>query len=60
MIVYEEPDENGGDRKVSLTEEIAIKTQQEVALKANGFVYKNDEDALADFMTIHWAWKEED
>ena len=58
MIGYEEPDGNGGNRKVSLTEEIAIKTQQEVALKANGFVYGNDEEALADFMTIHWAWKE--
>ncbi len=59
MIAYEEPDENGGDRKVSLTEEIAIKTQKEVALKANGFVYENDEEALADFMTIHGAWKED-
>jgi hypothetical protein len=59
MIVYDEPDENGKNREISVTEEIAIKSQKEVALKANGYVYKNDEDALADFMTIHWAWKED-
>lgn len=59
MIIYEEPDENGGNIAIRITEEQAIKLAKEAAF-INGHVYKNDEDALLDFMAIHWAWKEPD
>ena len=58
MIIYEEPDENGKNIRVRITEEEAIEITKEKAFM-NGHIYKNDDQALVDFMTIHWAWKEE-
>lgn len=56
MIVYEEPDENGQNITIRITEEQAIKLTKEAAFK-NDHIYKNDEEALADFMTVNWAWE---
>lgn len=41
--------------------EAAIKVQKFTANQAKpGFVYESDEDALLDFMTIHWASRREE
>ena len=34
MVVYEEPDGNGGDRKVCVSEEIAIKNPERSSIKS--------------------------
>lgn len=59
MIVYDEPDwEWGGTIRVRITREEAI-TRQKKAAALKGYTYPSDEDALQDFMTVHWAWEEE-
>jgi hypothetical protein len=40
---------------IKITEEEAI-LQQKLAAAQTGHVYDDDKEALADFMTIHWAW----
>jgi hypothetical protein len=55
MICYWEYGRAGTTR---VTEAEAINRMKEVAAK-KGKVYPNDEEALKDFVVIHWAWKEE-
>ncbi len=52
MVVYE--DQDGTHR---LSEEEAVAIAKRVAA-ACGYTHKNDEDALGDFLVIHWAWQE--
>jgi len=49
--------EGGGDYCVSLTKEQAIEFQKKAAA-SKGYTYSSNEDALDDFMVIHWAWEE--
>jgi hypothetical protein len=57
-IRYHEPDENGEDTVTTLTVKRAIELAQ---LRADviGHVYKNDDEALWDFMTVHYAYEVE-
>jgi len=57
FILFDEPDENGDNIRVKLTEEEAIKRQHQRGLFHN-YAYKNDEDALSDFIINNWAWIE--
>lgn len=64
MIVYEYPDELGRDQRVIRTREEAIAEQKASLVELNKkrvspFTYQNDDDALADYMTTHWAWEED-
>ena len=59
MIQYVEPHPCGGTCLVTLTEEQAIEWQKKAAAHA-GYVYKSDEEALDDFMVVHWARKVEE
>lgn len=61
-ISYSEPDEDGNDSTVTVTVAEAI-ARQRAAVSASkvarpGFQYESDEQALEDFMVIHWAWWE--
>jgi len=58
VVVYECPIPGGGTERTEISPEEAIKLQREAALQ-HGCCYVNDKEALEDFMTIHWAWKEE-
>ena len=58
MIVYSEPDVDGNDVVTRITEADAIFWAKKIAARKNYF-YADDEDALIDFMVIHWAWKED-
>lgn len=55
IIEFVEPHPiDGAHCTVSISKYDAIKYQRRAA-KANGFKYEDDEEALEDFMTIHWA-----
>ena len=62
MIVYGEPDENGDYVEIRLTEQDAINRQRAcpICTAARSHIQNDytDEKALADFITIHWAWTE--
>jgi hypothetical protein len=52
----EPADNEDGFEEVIVTREEAIKIQREHVAKVRPhFVYKNDEEALLDYMCIHWA-----
>lgn len=61
-ISYCEPDENGNDVVITLTAAEAIQRQRAAVANSKlarpGFQYENDEQALTDFITVHWAWWE--
>jgi hypothetical protein len=50
-VFWNEPD----DIVMSCTQEEAIERQKAAAL-SKGYVYVSDEEALEDFMVVHWAW----
>jgi len=54
MLIYHEPDEQGNDITIRVSEEEAIRQSKLYATK-KGYVYKNDREALIDFIVIHWA-----
>ena len=54
MIKYSDPDENGNEVIHYVSEEEAIRRSKLYATK-KGYVYKNDEEALIDFIVVHWA-----
>ncbi len=56
-IRYIHPADNeDGFEKVIVSTEEAIKIQREVVAKVRpDFIYKNDEEALMDYITVHWA-----
>lgn len=41
---------------VTVSADLAIRWQKEAAARLKNFAYKNDEQALMDYMVIHWAW----
>lgn len=55
-IKYETPDEYGNAVTTIITKDTAIK-RQKLAAERTGHTYKNDDEALEDFMTIHYAWE---
>lgn len=61
-ISYSEPDEDGNNITVTLTAAEAIQRQLAAVAASKlvrpGFQYESDEQALEDFMVIHWAWWE--
>lgn len=58
MIVFYEPDSiTGKANRIEVTEKEAIKQAKAGAFKANGYIYNNDQEALNDFITIHWAFQ---
>lgn len=50
--------EQNSDMPKSITIEEAVAERKKVAA-LSGHCYSSDEEALFDFMTIHWAWKGE-
>ena len=61
-LSYCEPGEDGSGITVTVTVAEAIERQR-AALAASkvarpGFQYESDEQALEDFIAIHWAWWE--
>ena len=54
-VVYEEPTADGKNITTTIPVGVAVEMAKKGALKA-GHVYDSDEDALMDFITIHWAW----
>jgi hypothetical protein len=54
MIVYDDQD---GTKRVREADAIAV--AEKVAL-ADGHFYPSDEEALEDFIAVHWAWREPD
>jgi hypothetical protein len=56
-IKYWEPDRYGNDTMVTISVELAVRFQKEYAATKN-HTYPNDEEALIDYMVIHWAWFE--
>lgn len=61
-ISYCEPGEDGEAITVTLTVAEAIERQRAAVAASRvarpGFQYESDEQALEDFITIHWAWWE--
>jgi hypothetical protein len=56
---YCEPsDDNNGVVTITVTKEEAIRQQRERCVKVRGVdLYKSDEEALTDFICLHWALK---
>jgi hypothetical protein len=56
-IRYIQPADNeDGFEEVIVTREEAIKIQREVVAKVRPeFIYKNDEEALLDYIAVNWA-----
>lgn len=62
MIYYLESSAQGNPVStypVSVTRMEAITVQREAA-RSRGYEYASDEEALLDFIAIHWAWEVED
>jgi hypothetical protein len=63
MICYCEPEDNGNGETIAkiifLTKEEAIKQMKSHAATRWGHHYTSDDEALFDFITIHWAWTPE-
>lgn len=57
-IVWEDPTLDGGVRRTELTQEEAISMQKDFARTLYNYQYESDNEALADFMTVNFAWKE--
>mgnify|MGYP001572271312 CR=1 FL=1 len=55
QIAYDEPNKDGLNNHVILTIEEAI-TRQIAHAALLGHSYSTQDDALADFMTLHWAY----
>lgn len=58
MIVYETPNYLDENRVHIISEEKAIKIMKDRALE-NGVSYISDEEALQDYLAVHWAWQVE-
>ena len=58
-LVFDEPHQTG-NRKIKRTEEEAIVYMREYVLKTHSFTYQSDQNALEDYISMHWAyWVEE-
>lgn len=51
FVVYDDQD---GQKKIPVATAVAI--QRYTAATRKFYYYLNDEEALQDFMTVHWAW----
>lgn len=60
IYVFVEPHPTGGDCTVEITSTKAIKFQRRYAKLYHKYVYETDEEALADFIDIHWATRKYD
>jgi hypothetical protein len=58
-VVWDEPDENGLNVRQEITIEEAVSRQRTAARRKN-YEYESKELALEDFLTIHYAWLEEE
>jgi hypothetical protein len=56
-VVYDEPGADGTNVRVSITRAEAIRRAKIVAA-AHGKRFASDEDALGEFLTVHWGWIE--
>jgi len=56
MIVYDTPSSEGCVH-MRITEAEAIQRSKDAAAQ-KGLAYPNDNEALEDFLVIHWAWRE--
>ena len=63
FIAYDEPlfdqttGEHIGNKVKALTEQEAIQIQREKAAKVKPlFLYRDDKEALEDFIAVNWAW----
>ncbi len=52
MIRFTDPD---GEHRIT---EVEAVERQRVAGRKQGFEYRSDAAALADFLLVHWAWTE--
>lgn len=57
MIVYTEPTPHGDVQEIRITEADAILRMKEYA-RQRGYLYESDQDALEDFLVVHWASQE--
>ena len=59
-LQYTEPDEDGNIKVIRVSVEEAIKRSKLVAQYAD-YAYESDEEALQDFIAVHWAsWVDEE
>ena len=58
LIRYSKPADNEqGFAEVTVSREEAIRIQKEYVAKSHPhFTYQSDEEALLDYITVHWAW----
>ena len=54
-VTWDEPFREHGNQICFVTESTAISAMKATAAEKQ-YVYLNDEQALADFMTVHYAW----
>lgn len=55
MYEFDEPHPTGGHCRIRVTEEDAISYQKKILRESKKCNYKSDQQALDDFITIHWA-----
>jgi hypothetical protein len=59
-LIYSEMTEDDGHIEVKRSESEAIEWMQKHALEHHYFRYQNEQDALDDYIALHWAfWVEE-
>ena len=56
-LIYKDLSPNGNIVEVKISEQEAIEVQRNSALHKS-YAYASDAEALADFMTVHWAFFE--
>lgn len=56
IVIHEEPSDNGKVVRVERTTEEAIAYQKAAAAALKDFQYESDQQALDDYVTVHWAW----
>lgn len=59
-VEYMELGEHGEPLTIRISEEEAIARQRMAALRANNYGYESDQDALEDFLVVHWAYRIKD
>lgn len=55
-LAYVEPDSDNQIKTVYLSVEEAMIKQIDLAKRVHNYFYKSQEEALADFMAVNWAW----
>jgi hypothetical protein len=59
-VCWNEQDEHGNDIVREMTDYACCSYQRHVAREHNGTEYESQDEALQDFMAVHWAWFKED